>query len=162
MRLINVKTRDFEEHSGRDTPRYAILSHRWEDEEVLFHDWQHSRDEIKHKKGYFKIIHACEQAERDNLEYLWCDTNCINKSDLSELSEAINSMFSWYRDSETCYAYLSDVSQLSPLNLDELQCYGSDPNKKVEDSHGAGASALLKSKWFTRGWTLQELLAPVK
>lgn len=162
MRLINVKTRNLEEYYGSNIPRYAILSHRWEDEEVVFHDWQHNRDEIKHRKGYFKIIHACEQAERDNLEYLWCDTNCINKSDLSELSEAINSMFSWYRDSETCYAYLSDVSQLSPLDLDELQCYGSDPNKKLEDIHGAGASALLKSKWFTRGWTLQELLAPVK
>src|SRR5277367_6178490 len=102
MRLINVKTRNLEQHYGSDIPRYAILSHRWEDEEVSFHDWQHSRDEIKHRSGYVKIINACEQADRDNLEYLWCDTNCIDKRSSAELSEAINSMFSWYRNSQIC------------------------------------------------------------
>ena len=162
MRLINVKTRDLEQHCGRDIPRYAILSHRWEDQEVSFYDWQHSRDEIKDKKGFLKIIHACEQAERDNLEYLWCDTNCIDKTSSAELSEAINSMFSWYRDSQICYAYLSDVPQLFPSDLDELQCYGLDLSQDLKDVNGAGASAFLRSKWFTRGWTLQELLAPCK
>jgi hypothetical protein len=86
MRLINVKTRDLEQHYGCDIQHYAILSHRWEDQEVPFYDWQHSRDEIKDKKGFLKIIHACEQAERDNLDYLWCDTNCIDKTSSAELS----------------------------------------------------------------------------
>jgi hypothetical protein len=162
MRLINVKTRDLEEHYGPDIPRYAILSHRWEAQEVSFDDWQNSRDEIKHKKGFLKIIHACEQAERDNLEYLWCDTNCIDKTSSAELSEAINSMFSWYNDSQVCYAYLSDVPQLFRSDLDELQSYGQDPSQDLKDINGAGASAFLRSKWFTRGWTLQELLAPCK
>ena len=114
------------------------------------------------KKGFLKIIHACEQAERDNLDYLWCDTNCIDKTSSAELSEAINSMFSWYRDSQICYAYLNDVPQLFRSDLDELQRYGLDPSPDLNGINGAGASAFLRSKWFTRGWTLQELLAPCK
>ena len=162
MRLINVKTLDLEQHYGRDIPPYAILSHRWEDQEVSFYDWQHSREEIKDKKGFLKIMHACGQAERDNLAYLWCDTNCIDKTSSAELSEAINSMFSWYRDSQICYAYLSDVPQILPSDLDDLQRYGQDSFQDLKDANSAGALAFLRSKWFSRGWTLQELLAPSK
>jgi hypothetical protein len=70
----------------------------------------------------------------------WIDTCCIDKSSSAELSEAINSMFKWYNDAEVCYAFLSDV------NADE------DPN--------AWPSSFRNSRWFTRGWTLQELIAP--
>jgi hypothetical protein len=76
--------------------------------------------------------------------------------------QAINSMFSWYRDSQICYAYLNDVPQLFRSDLDELQRYGLDPSPDLKGINGAGASAFLRSKWFTRGWTLQELLAPCK
>jgi hypothetical protein len=117
-----------------------------ENQEVTFYDWQHSRDEILHKKGYLKIVHACRQAERDNLEYLWCDTNCIDKKSSAEPSEAINSMFSWYRESQICYAYLSDVPELFRSDFDELQRYGIDPSQDLKDVHGRGASAFLQSK----------------
>jgi len=162
MRLINVKTLDLEQHYAGNIPLYAILSHVWEDEEVSFYDWQHSREENKDKKGFLKIMHACGQAERDNLPYLWCDTNCIDKTSSAELTEAINSMFSWYRDSQICYAYLSDVPQIFPSDLDALQRYGRDYFQDLNDANSAGALAFLRSKWFTRGWTLQELLAPSK
>ncbi|KAI0841476.1 HET-domain-containing protein [Hypoxylon sp. FL0890] len=132
MRLINVQTLELEEFIGNCIPRYAILSHTWGDEEVTFQEWQ-SPNRPCHKSGYQKVIEACRLTKNDNLKYLWCDTNCIDKTSSAELSEAINSMFSWYRDSSVCYAYLVDVF-------------------KGEDFE--------RSRWFTRGWTLQELLAP--
>jgi hypothetical protein len=50
-------------------------------------------------------------------------------------------MFRWYRAAQVCYAYLIDV-----------------PESEID--HYAIGSAFRESKWFTRGWTLQELLAP--
>ncbi|KAH8723561.1 heterokaryon incompatibility protein-domain-containing protein, partial [Phaeosphaeriaceae sp. PMI808] len=121
-------------------PPYAILSHTWgaDTEEVTFADLTTSSG--KDKPGYKKIRFCGEQALRDGLKYFWIDTCCINKENPAELSLAINSMFRWYRDSARCYVYLSDVSSLT-----------SDTNPE---------RSLQKSKWFTRGWTLQELLAP--
>lgn len=138
MRLIHTTTLSLREFNEADIPPYAILSHRWEKDEVSFQDM--SRDDVETKAGYQKIKNFCRTAAEDGFEYVWVDTCCIDKTNSSELSEAINSMYRWYKDSEVCYAYLSDVDS-------------------SEDPH-APTSSFLKSKWFTRGWTLQELIAP--
>ena len=143
MRLINARTLEFEEKYGDRIPKYAILSHTWEEgEEVTFQEWQ-DRKAASRKAGYVKIQGACWRALRDGLDYIWVDTNCIDKSSSAELTEAINSMFAWYRDSVVCYAYLADV-----------------PPLKVRETFDDLFNHLRKSRWFTRGWTLQELLAP--
>ncbi|KAG4432782.1 hypothetical protein IFR05_011734 [Cadophora sp. M221] len=122
-------------------PEYAILSHRWGTEEATFEDLQKG---IGTKKaGYEKIRFCAEQTKRDGLQYFWVDTCCIDKSNNAELAEAINSMFRWYRMSTRCYVYLSDVSRTS-ANVDDL----------------AWELQFRQSRWFTRGWTLQELIAP--
>lgn len=146
MRLINTNTLELEEFQGNQVPPYAILSHTWGSEEVSFQEWQNGSQlrrrwsrRWSRKEGLKKILNACRQARKDTLNYLWCDTNCIDKYSSAELSEAINSMFSWYRGADVCYAYLADVIQ-------------------TEDSE----KPMSKSRWFTRGWTLQELLAPKK
>jgi hypothetical protein len=128
-------------------PRYAILSHRWgaATEEVTFQDLISGSG--KEKPGYKKIRFCVEQAHRDDLQYSWVDTCCIDKSNNSELSEAINSMFSWYQKAAICYVYLADVSRPT-----------SDAND--EPNQSAWQLEFCKSPWFTRGWTLQELLAP--
>ncbi len=91
------------------------------------------------KAGYAKIKGCCRQAQEDGLAYAWVDTCCIDKTSSAELSEAINSMFRWYANAKVCYTYLVDV----PSSL--------DPNDPV---------SFKSSRWFTRGWTLQELIAP--
>lgn len=126
-------------------PQYAILSHTWgpDEDEVTFGDLK-SRSGTT-KPGYAKIQFCGEQARKDSLRYFWVDTCCIDKTDLVALQEAIRSMFRWYRDAVKCYAYLSDVS--------------------LSDADDGGAKqswelAFRNSKWFTRGWTLQELIGP--
>ncbi|KAM6510793.1 hypothetical protein FSOLCH5_011238 [Fusarium solani] len=99
MRLINVRTMELEEFYGDQIPKYAILSHTWGQGEVTFQDWK-DLDLASQKAGFVKILGACRQADKDLLEYLWMDTNCIDKTSSAELSEAINSMFAWYRDAE--------------------------------------------------------------
>ncbi|KAH7128932.1 heterokaryon incompatibility protein-domain-containing protein [Dactylonectria macrodidyma] len=143
MRLIDTKTLQLEEFYGQEIPgKYAILSHTWETEEVSFREWQ--RFEVAcEKRGFSKIKAACDQAAKHGMNYLWIDTNCIDKSSSAELSEAINSMFDWYSRATVCYAYLMDV-------LPETE-----PQLTPETRHN-----ICQSKWFTRGWTLQELLAP--
>jgi len=101
----------------------------------------------KSKAGYDKIRFCGEQARRDGLQYFWVDTCCIDKSDSAELSEAINSMFRWYRNAAKCYVYLSDVSITKRKASNQFSKF-------------TWESALPASRWFTRGWTLQELLAP--
>jgi len=120
---------------------YAILSHTWgdDDEEVNFKDLMEGSG--KTKAGYKKILFCGEQAARDGLQHSWVDTCCIDKSNSVELQEAINSMFRWYQNATKCYVYLSDVSS------DQF-------------SECTWESAFRSSRWFTRGWTLQELLAP--
>jgi hypothetical protein len=129
-----------------EIPPYAILSHTWvAGEEVVYEELKDGAG--KGKSGYHKIRFCGEQARRDGLQYFWVDTCCIDKSNNNELSEAVNSMFRWYRDAVKCYVYLSDVSQ---------------PALSVNDAfnHRTWESDFRKSRWFTRGWTLQELLAP--
>jgi hypothetical protein len=132
---------------GDDVPLYAILSHTWgaDTEEVTFKDLIDGTG--KSKPGYDKIRFCGEQARRDGLQYFWVDTCCIDKSNNTELSEAINSMFRWYRNAAKCYVYLADVSRPAL-----------DANDK--SSQLPWQSSFRKSRWFTRGWTLQELLAP--
>lgn len=100
MRLINVNTKEIEEFlEGDDLPPYAILSHTWGRQEVTFKEWTklRTRPAVKGKAGFQKIMAACRQARADHLEWFWCDTNCIDKRSSTELSEAISSMFAWYR-----------------------------------------------------------------
>lgn len=139
MRLINARSLALEQFFGDATPKYAILSHTWDEGELSYQDWQERRNEASKRDGYFKIVAACQQALKHGLNYAWVDTVCIDKTSSAELSEAINSMFAWYRDAVFCYAYLSDVEYTGG----ELDVDG-----------------FCNSRWFTRGWTLQELLAP--
>src|SRR4051812_41365164 len=107
MRLIEVKSLHLEEFFDQDLPPYAILSHTWGKEEVLFEDMQHleaRRDTIMHKEGFRKIEFLCKTAlQRGGLQYVWIDSACIDKSSSAELSEAINSMYKWYFNAEECY-----------------------------------------------------------
>ena len=132
-------------YHNEELPPYAILSHRWgpADEEVSYLDFTTQKNLSKQKKGFKKIQQCCRLASRDGLSHAWIDTCCINKDSSAELSEAINSMFDWYRRSAVCYAYLNDVASPS-----------------VEDFTKSGSS-FRASQWFTRGWTLQEMIAPI-
>lgn len=141
MRLINTATGKLEEFPSHKTPPYAILSHRWGDGEISYQDLQAERKPGK-EAGYEKLDHVSKLAAAAGYNYVWMDTCCIDKANHAELSEAINSMFSWYQEAQICYAYLVDV----PATGSNLI--------------GSSASSIRNSQWFTRGWTLQELLAP--
>ncbi|KAK4197898.1 heterokaryon incompatibility protein-domain-containing protein [Triangularia verruculosa] len=135
MRLINANTLRFEDFVG-DPPPYLILSHTWEpNEEVTFQDMSHPY--LPTKRGYSKITETCRLALEKGIGYAWIDTCCIDKSSSAELSESINSMFKWYQRAEICVVYLAD-----------LKC-------TVEFEQG-----IKDCRWVTRGWTLQELIAP--
>ena len=129
-----------------DTP-YAILSHTWgaDEDEVTFDDLQ--KESGQSKAGYAKIQFCGEQARKDGLQYFWVDSCCIKRSSDSELSESINSMFRWYQGASRCYVYIGDVSTTKRKRGDE-------------NAQDAWKQAFRDSRWFTRGWTLQELLAP--
>jgi hypothetical protein len=129
-----------------DIPPYAILSHTWgaDEDEVTFSDLENRS--YQSKAGHAKLRFCGEQASKDGIEYFWVDTCCINKANHVELSEAITSMFRWYRDAVKCYVYLSDVSARNYDNNAQTQW--------------TWESAFRKSRWHTRGWTLQELIAP--
>lgn len=149
MRLINTTTYEFSEFYGENIPKYAILSHTWENDEVTFQEWTFSRRNAEKKAGYAKIEATCKLASEIGLMYAWVDTCCIDKSSSAELSEAINSMFAWYAGAVVCFAFLADVVE------GEVEGMGSQLGKELREG-------LSKSRWFTRGWTLQELLAPSK
>jgi hypothetical protein len=132
---------------GNDTiPPYAILSHTWvEDQEVTLRDVEDGTG--KSKTGYDKLRFCAEQAKRDGLQYFWVDTCCIDKSNHAEVSQEINAMFRRYREAQRCYVYLSDVSAIKW-------------KESARSSDRPWEHAFRASRWFTRGWTLQELLAP--
>lgn len=136
MRLINTSTNECEEFIGQNIPKYAILSHTWGQEEVSYKEFK--RRENLHKKGYQKIAMSCQVAAQAGLKYIWVDTCCINKSSSAELSEAINSMYNWYKRSTTCFVFLEDLLA-----------------RTVTERMGA-------CRWFSRCWTLQELIAPLE
>jgi hypothetical protein len=137
MRLLNTTTLKLC-FFLQNVPPYVILSHTWGDDEVTFDDIE--KPHAKEMAGYDKIIRCCQQAVLDGFEWAWIDTCSIDKRSSSELSEAINSMYQWYWQAEICYAYLADVE-------------GVNPNDNT--SH-----PMAGARWFKRGWTLQELLAP--
>ncbi|KAI9566379.1 heterokaryon incompatibility protein-domain-containing protein [Boletus coccyginus] len=116
--------------------KYAIFSHRWGEEEPAFRDMSskvHGQRPTLEGLGYEKLQRFCEKAKEHGCEYVWSDTCCINKESSSELEEAIRSMYGWYRDAFVCIIYLAKSSSVKDFP---------------------------REPWFTRGWTLQELLAP--
>jgi hypothetical protein len=132
--------------NDEEPPPYAILSHTWvEGQEVTYNELVAGTG--KDKTGYNKIRFCGERAAADGLEYFWVDTCCIDKSVSHELSTAINSMFRWYQRASKCYVYLSDV--VVPEEVADAETF-----------RISWAEAFRHSRWFTRGWTLQELLAP--
>ncbi|KIW88432.1 uncharacterized protein Z519_11001 [Cladophialophora bantiana CBS 173.52] len=148
MRLLKLDSRgelSLTNDLIQDIPCYAILSHTWgpNGDEVTFRDLE--KGSAKRKASYNKIRFCGEQAQKDGLQYFWVDTCCIDKSSSAELQEAITSMFRWYRDAVKCYVYLSDVT-VCKRNSDQTE--------------RPWEPAFRKSRWFRRGWTLQELLAP--
>ena len=136
-----------------EATKYVILSHRWIDPtEVDYEEMvdlakmdREEQDQIRSCLGYKKIVDTCSQAKQDGYEWLWIDTCCIDKQSSAELSEAINSMYRWYANAEVCYAYLHDIDDSSfPTQRDK---------EKYPKSNGW-------PEWFSRGWTLQEMIAP--
>ncbi|KAM7195794.1 HET domain containing protein [Naviculisporaceae sp. PSN 640] len=151
MRLLHVDTKEVHDFQAAPYPPYAILSHTWgnDGDEVTFQEMMNlptssSSDAARvcQKPGYRKIEQCCARARADEIEYVWIDTCCIDKTSSAELSEAINSMYEWYRGSRICYALLSDVSTAPTGLFDDAE------------------SVIQGSRWLTRGWTLQELVAP--
>lgn len=142
MRLLNVNTFELEEFFYVNPPPYAILSHTWgkDTEEVSYRDVLDGRLNSAQTRP-LKVDGCCRQAREDGYRHVWIDTCCIDKTNSVELQEAINSMFRWYRNAAICYAFLSDVPQ--------------------GDRYQGPESAFFSSRWFQRGWTLQELLAPL-
>jgi heterokaryon incompatibility protein (HET) len=153
MRLLNTKTIKLVTFNDeRRIPEYAILSHTWGDEEVTFQDLAElSPQQLILKEGYQKVEKSCSMALELGLEWVWVDTCCINQSSSAELSEAINSMYQWYRQSSVCYAYLCDVYSVEEDFL---------PDTMVDQEEYLRRFSFNKAHWFTRGWCLQELLAP--
>jgi hypothetical protein len=147
MRLLYFQddgTLSFTDFKRQKPPPYAILSHTWGEEEMTFQDLSYG---ISSSLAGFKKIAFCgEQAAKDGLKYFWVDTCCIDKNNLPELTRSINSMFRWYRNASKCYVYFSDVSLSHPQN-------GIQGDSSCME-------AFWKSRWFKRGWTLQELIAP--
>jgi hypothetical protein len=139
MRLINTLTLQLKSFSSsKSIPSYAILSHTWgkDEDEASFEDLKSKSrsSQTEEKYGFEKIKRTCQLARDEyNLEYAWIDTCCIDKSSSAELSESINSMFTWYQQAVICFVFLADWES--------------------EDQ------TFTHCKWFTRGWTLQELVA---
>jgi len=151
MRLLDVDTLEPKEFYGDNIPPYAILSHTWDGDEITLQELQlvcgekqSSRDEaaaqVRRKRGYHKVKSAADLASKRPLQYVWVDTCCIDKSSSADLDEAINSMYQWYKRAAVCYVFLTDVTTLEGFEKPD--------------------SELRSSRWFTRGWTLQELVAP--
>lgn len=136
MRLLNSETLELHEFS-EPVPEYAILSHTWGKFEVTLQDIESGTK--RHDEGFIKIRNCCAQVQEDGYDWVWIDTCCIDKTSSAELSEAINSMFKWYAESAVCYVYLSDVPAPKPHF----------PEREFR-----------AARWFTRGWCLQELVAP--
>jgi len=166
MRLINTTTGQFREFYDTQRPRYAILSHTWGDEELSYLDFlflnsnlpassagviqAFLRNPSADSEGSVKVQESCKLARSRGLEWIWVDSCCIDKGSSAELSEAINSMWSWYSDAAECYVYLFDVS--------------ASPERSTADGSfrlsSAAEAEFSTARWFGRGWTLQELLAP--
>lgn len=170
MRLLNVSTLRLEEYKDSDLPPYAILSHTWLPEgEVAFADLQkapvHDYLDTRLRGSANKIIDACSRAGKDGHEYMWIDTCCIDKSSSAELTESINSMYRWYKGAANCYAYLEDVNLAHMYTNDWHAGYkhpdgeGSDHKRFDLWSLAAIYGAIVNSRYFSRAWIVQEILA---
>ena len=149
MRLLNTCTGQFQEFFEAQRPQYAILSHTWGNEEVSYFDillltssapatttplvQATLKAPRRDSQGFLKVQECCRLALSRGFDWVWIDTCCVDKSSSAELSEAMNSMWNWYSDAGECIAYLFDVVTLAEIS---------------------------SARWFGRGWTLQELLAP--
>lgn len=151
MWLINARTLALEEVVNPEEYRYAILSHRWGRDEVGFHDMA-DLPRARRMAGFHKIQMTCRKALEKGVPYAWVDTCCIDKTSSAALSEAINSMFRWYKLSSFCFAHLFDLRRES-VALDE-----EDEDERQREERLV--EHMADSLWFTRGWTLQELIAP--
>lgn len=129
-----------------DIPPYAILSHTWgaDEDEVSLGELERFRNSphvLQEKPGYRKLQFCARQAAADSLRHFWVDTCCIDQRSMPELSESINSMYRWYQEAVRCYVLLSDfVMHGAALDTRDWESF-------------------RRCRWFTRSWTLQELLA---
>ena len=212
MRLLETSTFELKEFFDANIPEYAILSHRWGEDEVTFK--QMLKRTAPPGQGLRKIQKCCSLAASNGFRWAWIDTCCIDKRSSSELTEAINSMYEWYNRAAVCYVYLNDVrltaeelrlkgifmrGEWRDVELDvdyhrmsdvhswmnetrwqyrfvlrpdcEVGIENSQPTlEEVHDfcgffSHDCSSELRERfraSNWFTRGWTLQELLAPLR
>jgi hypothetical protein len=141
MWLLNTKSLTLKAFIGSNIPDYIILSHTWGNDEVLFDETRggslSNNSSVSSKAGYIKVKGTCDEARRNGYDWVWIDSLCINKNSSAELQEAINSMWNWYQRANVCYVFLDDTGHedLVPGRDDKI-------------------------RWFSRGWTLQELLAP--
>lgn len=157
--------------SEQGRPEYAILSHTWmaDEDEVTFADLS-LLVQAQQKPGWAKLQQARRLASEHGYLWIWIDTCCIDKSSSAELSEAINSMFRWYRDASICFVYLDDV----PNNVAENASVGTLSSEAIPvpqilvndwtiadmEHDEVQYDHFSKCRWLTRGWTLQEMLAP--
>jgi hypothetical protein len=137
---------DLEQFKSKKSAKYAILSHTWTDgQEITYQEFKSGAG--RDRTGWEKIRFCVDQAAVDGIDYSWVDTCCIDKESQVELTTAINSMFRWYQNAAKCYVFLPDVEVPSDVT---------DPSAYPI----TWSQAFRSSRWFTRGWTLQELLAP--
>jgi hypothetical protein len=158
MRLLNAKTLKLQEFHPGQEPEYSILSHTWGSREITYEDIAANGGRLPSTGASLKIRNFCRKASENNpigrqtVSWVWVDTCCINKSSSSELQEAINSMFSWYKSASDCYVYLEDVQvQWDNNMLSDEALY----KAKWRD----WISQVKQARWLTRGWTLQEFIA---
>lgn len=155
MWLLNTTTRKLHNFLNNDIPAYVILSHTWGEDEVSFDEIDQPHASMK--AGYGKIVGCCRLAANDGFHWAWIDTCSIDKRSSAELSEAINSMYKWYWEAAICYVYLSDVDSGCKGGISSI--FEKEGRTKPFE-RGERRYSFERSRWFTRGWTLQELLAP--
>ncbi|KAM3416112.1 hypothetical protein BST61_g9593 [Cercospora zeina] len=176
MRLLRADVNEIVlETAYGDNNEYAILSHRWlpeDEQEVRYADIVNQKDDLMSKPGWNKLQWCRQQAAVDGLSHVWADTACIDKSSSQELTESINSMYQWYRKAKVCYVYLQDMPDLEtgptssePDIADATTTHESltlvPPFERLSSIWDTwDRNAFGKCAWFTRAWTLQEMIAP--
>ena len=169
MRLLNTETIKLHDFFGRQPPLYAILSHCWGEDEVSYKNvW---KGKNLGAAGWAKVRQCCSFVQGLGFQWVWIDTCCIDKRSSAELVESINSMYMWYRRAAMCFAYLADV-QCRPENIHSYEDLATtvgngremeeSQERQPEPIEGQTIELFRRSKWFTRAWTLQELLAPAR
>ncbi|KAI1161751.1 heterokaryon incompatibility protein-domain-containing protein [Nemania serpens] len=137
--MLAIIPQSLVEFIGDSLPPYAILSHTWGLEEITTRELRNGG--FGTLVGFVKLQALCDQTRRDGFQFTWIDTCCIDRSGSAKLSESLNSMYQWYSKAEMCYVHLSDIHNAEGEEIDLARAFG-------------------RSRWFTRSWTLPELLAP--